>query len=158
MASVLAALFGPGLHDRVLELGRLGNRHPFGEPAVMSVQAQPHPEAKQYYRWTASLAEVLTDLRRRFEGDLDQYLLFMVFVQAEMEHALSGWRRTSSGLNALSVAAACGIPRETARGKLRRLTAAGLLRVAPDGLHYLSNRADGLAEYQILTKIAGPTP
>ena len=63
---------------------------------------------------------------------------------------------TTVGLNALSVAAACGIPRETARGKLRRLTDAGWLRADPDGLHYLSGRADGAGEYSVLNRIAAP--
>jgi hypothetical protein len=116
----------------------------------------PLPEAKRAYRWTASLADVLTDLRRRFEGDLDLYLLFMVFVQAEMERALCGRPGASIGLNALSVAAACGIPRETARGKLHRLTDAGWLQSGPDGLHYLSGRADSAGEYGALRKIAEP--
>ncbi len=121
-------------------------------------QAQPLPllEARQAYRWTASLADTLTGLRRRFEGDLDQYLLFMVFVQAEMERALSGRRGPSIGLNALSVAAACGIPRETARGKLHRLIDAGWLQSGPDGLHYLSGKSDGVGEYKVLSKIAEP--
>jgi hypothetical protein len=121
-------------------------------------RAQPLPllQARHAYRWTASLADILTDLRRRFEGDLDLYLLFMVFVQAEMERAVKGRRGPSVGLNALSVAAACGIPRETARGKLHRLTEAGWLRSGPDGLHYLSGRADSAGEYRVLSKIAEP--
>ena len=121
-------------------------------------QPLPTPllEARQAYRWTSALAEILTGLRRRFEGDLDLYLLFMVFVQAEMERIVSGRRGPSVGLNALSVAAACGIPRETARGKLRRLTAAGWLRSDGDGLHYLSGKADGAGEYGVLHRIAAP--
>jgi hypothetical protein len=113
-------------------------------------------EARQAYRWTSALADILTGLRRRFDGDLDLYLLFMVFVQAEMERVVSGRRGPSVGLNALSVAAACGIPRETARGKLRRLTDAGWLRADPDGLHYLSGKADGAGEYSVLNRIAAP--
>ncbi len=120
------------------------------------VHPPPLLEARQAYRWTASLADILTGLRRRFEGDLDQYLLFMVFVQAEMERALSGRPGVSVGLNALSVAAACGIPRETARGKLHRLTDAGWLQAGPDGLHYLSGKADSAGEYKVLSKIAEP--
>ena len=119
-------------------------------------QSLPAPllEARQAYRWTSALADILTGLRRRFEGDLDLYLLFMVFVQAEMERVVSGRRGPSVGLNALSVAAACGIPRETARGKLRRLTDAGWLRAGPDGLHYLSGKADGAGEYSVLNRIS----
>lgn len=116
----------------------------------------PLLEARQAYRWTAALADTLTELRRRFEGDLDLYLLFMVFVQAEMERAISGRRGPPVGLNALSVAAACGLPRETARGKLQRLTLAGWLRSGPDGLHYLSGKADSAREYSTLSRIAAP--
>jgi CRP-like cAMP-binding protein len=116
----------------------------------------PLLEARRAYRWTASLADILTGLRRRFEGDLDQYLLFMVFVQAEMERALNGRRGPSVGLNALSVAAACGIPRETARAKLHRLTETGWLQSGSDGLHYLSGKANGAGEYKTLSKIAEP--
>jgi hypothetical protein len=116
----------------------------------------PLLEARQAYRWTAALADILTDVRRRFGGDLDLYLLFMVFVQAEMERAISGRRGPPIGLNALSVSAACGIPRETARGKLHRLTVAGWLRSGPDGLHYLSGETSGATEYSALTRIAAP--
>jgi hypothetical protein len=116
----------------------------------------PVIEARRAYRWTSSLADILTRLRSRFEGDLDQYLLFMVFVQAEMNLAANGRRSGPVRLNALSVAAACGIPRETARGKLHRLTVAGWLRCDPDGLHCLSNKADGAGEYSLLHRIAEP--
>jgi CRP-like cAMP-binding protein len=118
--------------------------------------SRPFVEARQAYRWTAALADILTGLRRRFEGDLDQYLLFMVFVQAEMEQSMSARRGPAVGLNALSVAAACGIPRETARTKLHRLTAAGWLRSDADGLHYLSSKSDGAAEYRGLNPLAAP--
>ncbi len=126
---------------------------------MMRSRPLPPPliEARQTYRWTASLADILTRLRRRFEGDLDQYLLFMVFVQAEMERALLSRRGPAVGLNALSVSAACGIPRETARGKLQRLTEAGWLFAGRDGLHYLSDKASSAGEYEVLSRIAEPT-
>lgn len=115
------------------------------------------PELKQLYRWTASLFDTLAALRRRFGGDLDQYLLYMLFVQAEMALASSGRRCGSAGLNALSAAEISGIPRETARAKLGRMTGFGLLRLGRDGLHYLSATADAPNEYGALTRFAGPS-
>jgi hypothetical protein len=116
-------------------------------------QALTLPEARQLYRWTAQLFDILAGLKRRFGGDLDQYLLYMVFVQAEMARTLGG-HRPPAGLNALSAAEICGIPRETSRNKLRRLAHIGLLRVDTDGMHYLSGNADALGEYGVLDKIA----
>ncbi len=107
-----------------------------GEPAT-----PPLLEARRLYRWTAAFSDALVALRTRFAGDLDQHLLYMVFVQAEMARGLASVRQGPSGLNALSVAEICGIPRETARRKLGMMTAAGLLRHGPDGLLYLSGVA-----------------
>ena len=83
-------------------------------------------EARRAYRWTAALADTLVDRRRRLDGDLDQYLLYMTVVQAEVERSFSP-DRGQAGLNALSLAEICGLARETARTKLRRMTGAGLL-------------------------------
>jgi hypothetical protein len=101
----------------------------------------PLLEARHLYRWTAAFSDALVALRTRFAGDLDQHLLYMVFVQAEMARGLAAVRRGPKGLNALSVAEICGIPRETARRKLGMMTAAGLLHHGPDGLLYLSGVA-----------------
>ena len=88
-------------------------------------------EAKRRYRWCQKWTEVLTRLRRDFNGDLDQYLMFLVFKQDEMATTLSALRtggdnpapvdRELRGMNAMSVAEICGIPRETARRTLNRL-------------------------------------
>ena len=94
-------------------------------------------------RWT----ETLTRLRRQFDGDLDQYLLLLVFEQGEMARAVAclegAVRKTiparaePRGMNAMSVAEICGIPRESARRKLKRLIERQAIRLGPDGLYYL---------------------
>ena len=100
-----------------------------------------------FYRWSHRLSSKLIDLRRDFGGDLDQFLLQMVFVQAEMGRALnrSGASRPlgtgrGAGLNALSIADITSISRETTRRKLKVLANGGFVQRGPDGLHYLSER------------------
>lgn len=113
-------------------------------------------EARRVYRWRSSLADTLVAVRRRFGGDLDQYLLYMTVVQAEMERTLRPGG--PAGLNALSLAEVCGLPRETARTKLRRMTDAGLLAVDADNLLRLSDPDAATREYGLLAAIAEPKP
>ena len=114
-------------------------------------------EARRAYRWTAALADTLVDRRRRFDGELDQYLLYMTVVQAEVERSFSP-ARAQAGLNALSLAESCGLARETARTKLRRMTGAGLLALSEDNLLRLPDAAAAIREYGALDPIAAPRP
>jgi hypothetical protein len=109
--------------------------------------AQAALDARQLYRWSQRWMETLTRLRGVFDGDLDQYLLLLVFMQAEMSRTLgmleSAARNMAAfheprGMNAMSLAEICGIPRETARRKLRRLIERDFVTVGPDGLYYLA--------------------
>jgi hypothetical protein len=113
---------------------------------VASDPAQAALDARQFYRWSQRWMETLTRLRGAFDGDLDQYLLLLVFMQAEMSRTLgmleSAARNVAAfheprGMNAMSLAEICGIPRETARRKLRRLIERDFVTVGPDGLYYL---------------------
>ena len=113
-------------------------------------------EVRRIYRWGSCLTDTLITLRRRFGGDLDQYLLYMTVVQAEMERTLRPGG--PPGLNALSLAEVCGLPRETARTKLRRMTDAGLLAFDADNLLRLSDPAAAGREYGMLAAIAEPKP
>ena len=92
-------------------------------------------EARLETLWPAHVAGftgLLTVLREQFDGDLDAMLILTaVSVGTEMEDwraALRGEesrprRRTTT--NGLSLAHATGIPRETVRRKLARLSARG---------------------------------
>lgn len=108
-------------------------------------------EAKRRYRWCQKWTEVLARLRQDFNGDLDQYLMFLVFKQDEMATNLSALGSGNSGpgdrelrgLNAMSVAEICGIPRETARRKLKQLVARKIIGIGPDGLYYLAPATSG---------------
>jgi hypothetical protein len=111
-------------------------------------------EARQAYRRTRALADTLVGVRRRFAGDLDQYLLYMTVAQAEVEHRLRG-RPDPAGLNALSLAETCGLARETTRSKLRRMADAGLLAFSEDNLLHLADRAVAQHEYGALAMLAG---
>ncbi len=103
--------------------------------------------SKQLYRLGRLLSSTLIRLRVRFDGDLDQYLIYMVFVLSDLSRRLqakagtverSGLARGQAGLNALSVADITEIPRETTRRKLRLLVESGHLRLQPDHLYYLA--------------------
>jgi hypothetical protein len=111
--------------------------------AVESVLDQP----KQLYRLGRLLSSTLIRLRTRFDGDLDQYLIYMVFVLSDLSRRLqakagtaepAGALHVRTGLNALSVADITEIPRETTRRKLRLLVESGHLRLEPDHLYYLA--------------------
>ena len=111
----------------------------------------PLHEARKAYRWTSALADTLVAVRRRFDGDLDQYLLYMTVVQAEVERTVRQ-SPAPAGLNALSLAESCGL----ARTKLRRMTEAGLLALGEDSLLRLPDPAAACREYGALEPIAGP--
>ena len=102
---------------------------------------------KFFYRWGGQLSATLIRIRGRFQGDLDQYLLYLVFLLAELsqqvaaaEAAARGARPPTQkprGLNALSIADITRVPRETTRRKLQALQEGGYLVRGPDGLYYL---------------------
>ncbi len=103
-----------------------------------------------FYRWGGELSSILIRIRARFDGDLDQYLLYLIFLLAELSQvvlradiAARGGRQpawTHRGMNALSLADITRIPRETARRKLQSLVADGYLVRDSDGLYYLGDR------------------
>lgn len=112
--------------------------------------------ALSFYRWSTQLSSALVRSRERFAGDLDQLLIFMVFVDAEASRSLSGndlARSGPRGLNALSVADITRIPRETTRRKLRVLTDGGFLRYGQDCLYYLAQGCGGDEVYADLQKL-----
>ena len=105
--------------------------------------------SKFFYRWGGLLSSTLIRIRGRFHGDLDEYLIYLVFLLTELaqvvaanEAAARGARPRSPsrrGLNALSIADITRIPRETARRKLHALAAAGYLVRDGEGLFYLGD-------------------
>jgi hypothetical protein len=117
------------------------------ESAAWQDGAESLAAARLRYRWCQRWTETLARLRRQFDGDLDQYLLLLVFEQGEMARAVAGLegavrkdlptRPEPRGMNAMSVAEICGIPRESARRKLKRLIERQAISLGPDGLYYL---------------------
>lgn len=95
------------------------------------------------YRWSGQFSAMLVKTRARFDGDLDQYLLYLTFLLSEMADNLNGEGgapRPQRGLNALSLSEITGIPRESARRKLLLLAANGYLNRDADGLFTLGTR------------------
>lgn len=111
---------------------------------------QTPADARLFYKWCQQWTATLTHIRRVFEGDLDLYLLFVVFAQSEMARSLAAMEQSSrnlatadrspKGMNALSLSEICFIPRETTRRKLKTLVDRDFLRMGPDGLYYLAQR------------------
>ncbi|WP_421934177.1 hypothetical protein [Phenylobacterium sp.] len=118
-----------------------------GEPASW---AEPYPGyldqdvSRFFYRWGGHLSATLIRVRSRFDGDLDQYLLYLIFLLSELSDSLSATPpRTFArrrGLNALSLSDITQIPRETARRKLLALADQGYLVRDDDGLFMLGER------------------
>lgn len=131
--------------------------HRIETAGVRAPGAWPHEYLAQdafrfFYRWGGHLSSVLIKLRGAFDGDLDQFLIYLVFMLAElarvraMEEAVAkGAERVISkprGLNALSIADITRIPRESVRRKLVALTASGRILRGEDGLYYPGPAAD----------------
>jgi len=103
-----------------------------------------------FYRWGGELSSILIRVRARFEGDLDQYLLYMIFLLAELAQGVAAAEaqargdapkpRERKGMNALSLSDITLIPRETARRKLQQLVADGYLTREGEGLYFLGDR------------------
>lgn len=96
-----------------------------------------------FYRWSGQFSAVLIKTRAQFDGDLDQYVLYLTFLLSELADNINGEGgapRPSRGLNALSLSEITGIPRESARRKLLLLAANGYLNRNEDGLFTLGDR------------------
>lgn len=103
-----------------------------------------------FYRWGGELSSILIRIRARFDGDLDQYLLYLIFLLGELSQMVAGAEalgrgetprpRERKGMNALSLSDITLIPRETARRKLQQLVADGYLRREGEGLYFLGDR------------------
>ncbi len=100
-------------------------------------------DRRRLYRWGGRFSVALVAMRARFGGDLDQYLIYLIFMLAEQAHqraahspAAAGPQHRIAGLNALSVAEITRIPRETVRRKLRAMVDQGHILRGEDGLYY----------------------
>lgn len=99
-----------------------------------------------FYKWGGSFSAVLVRLRGRYDGDLDQFLIHLVFMLTELAsaNAVAEARakgattviRRRRGLNILSLADITRIPRESVRRKLATMVEQGLVVREPDGLFY----------------------
>lgn len=151
------------------------------EPSSFSPEDRPAAEReidltgvldtpKQIYRWSRLLSSTLISLRGRFNGDLDQYLIYMVFALGDLSRRLQARAgtvdqgrppSTQAGLNALSVSDITEIPRETTRRKLRLLVKSGHLRRDENQLYYLGHQHSPdeiLAEFvPLLQKLHRPS-
>lgn len=138
---------------------------PRGEqpPAETSASALDVETMRSYYRWGGHLSTALVRIRSKFDGDLDQCLLYLIFLLAELSEAMPrGPRppqtlRRRRGLNALSLAEITQIPRETARRKLLALVERGYLAREGDGLFRLGEAYDASQFFDDLKPLLGDT-
>ncbi len=108
-------------------------------PAETSTAPPPDPaeeELRRLYKRGGRFSVALIEMRRRFGGDLDQYLIYQIVMLAELSHGKADTASTRNGLNAFSIAEITRIPRETVRRKLRLMVDGGHIRRADDGLYY----------------------
>lgn len=113
------------------------------------VWAEPSPgyldqdAMRFFYRWGSHFSAALVRIRHRFDGDLDQYVLYLTFLLSELAETINNDgapKLPRRGLNALSLSEITGIPRESARRKLLILAAHGYLDRNEDGLFTLGDR------------------
>ena len=138
----------------LLKRGHWGGEQSDGRAAseaetIMSIHLDQDAR-RFFYRWGGCLFSVLIRIRSRFGDDLDLYLIYLVFLLAELsrlighEEAIARGQRSrfevSRGLNALSIADITHLPRESVRRKLQRLVAMDYVRRANDGLYFLGDR------------------
>lgn len=105
-----------------------------------------------FYKWGGSLSAVLVRLRGRYDGDLDQFLIHLVFMLTDLAsaNAVAEARakgattviRRRRGLNILSLADITRIPRESVRRKLAVMVDQGLVSREEDGLYYPGPESD----------------
>lgn len=105
-----------------------------------------------FYRWGGSLSAVLSKVRARYDGDLDQFALHLVVVLTELasvnaaaEARAKGAERVvvrRRGLNSQSLADISRIPRETVRRKLAAMASRSLVVREADGLWYPGPASD----------------
>jgi len=113
-----------------------------GDPAADAVSARAAGaeaiDLRRLYKWGGRLSGTLIDLRWRFAGDLDQYLIYLIVMLPALarQSAPRAGAPAPLGLNAGSIADITGIPRETVRRKLRAMTGRGQVRRGDDGLFY----------------------
>lgn len=105
-----------------------------------------------FYKWGGSLSSVLVKVRGRYDGDLDQFLLHLIFMLTELACAnLAAEARAKGaqnvivprrGLNVLSLAEITRVPRETVRRKLAAMAERGLVVREENGLYYCGPASD----------------
>lgn len=114
------------------------------EPASWTEAGRGHSDqdlSRLFYRWGGHLSSALIRIRAQFDGDLDQYLLYLVFLLADLSQSMGPTPQAGRrGLNALSLSDITHIPRETTRRKLLALVDRGYLVRDDDGLFLLGDR------------------
>ena len=102
----------------------------------------PFDSSAALYRWTIALSERLAQMRLSFQGDLDAFLIFLIFAADTLRRSRLGPRSAEQvgaqqpgGINALSISEITGIPRETARRKLQALMTMGYVVRDASGLY-----------------------
>jgi hypothetical protein len=81
----------------------------------------------------AFTTDVLVACSRLFRGDLEQFMVLAFVARAHFED------RGRGGVSASSLAAQCGLPRETVRRKLGLLASRGCVRQTSDHLWRLTD-------------------
>jgi hypothetical protein len=108
-----------------------------GSPTAEASSSDP-TDLRRLYKWGGRLSGTLIDLRWRFAGDLDQYLIYLIVMLPGLarQSAPRAGAPAALGLNAGSIADITGIPRETVRRKLRAMSGRGQVQRGDDGLFY----------------------
>ncbi len=122
-----------------------------GAESTPETQEDDFRKSKLLYRQGSLLLATLVQRRNYYSGDLDQFMIHMVFVLGEVKalNAAADPRSRNAappaparGINIQSLSDITRIPRESVRRKLTMLIEAGLVSKSADGLLHLGPASD----------------
>lgn len=114
------------------------------ERSGAEISAEQKAQLGDVYRRLSGFSATLIDLRERFDGDMDCFLIYLIVLLDDLSSASRRQQRAEVGVSALSIGEITGIPRETVRRKIATMVDGGMLR-REHGCQYHVANDEGMA-------------